>query len=119
VWKLIVAILIGFALLAASILSDPDAQAPSLDWRSAVWFWPYLAGMAAISYLSSFDTRTPSSIPLVGLHGPRNTLTFGWDVLAVAVLSLAVYAVAIRSRLPAGRSREYVGDVTAEAEPEH
>ena len=74
--------------------------------------------MGVISYLSSFDTQTPSSIPLLGLHGPRNTLTFGWDVLAVAVLSLAVYALAIRSRLPVATSRAYVGDLTAEAEAE-
>jgi len=46
--------------------------------------------MAVISYLSSFDTGTPSSIPLLGLYGPRNQLTFGWDALAVALLSLAV-----------------------------
>jgi hypothetical protein len=89
----------------------------SLDWRSAAWLWPYLLGMAAISYLSSFDTRTPSSIPLVGLHGPRNELRFGWDILAVALLSLAVYAFAIRSRLPDGRALDYIGDPTGE-EPE-
>jgi hypothetical protein len=41
--------------------------------RSAVWFWPYLFGMAAISYFSSFDTGTPSSIPLLGLDGPPAT----------------------------------------------
>jgi amino acid transporter len=116
VWKLIVAILIGFALLTLSMLTDTNARTLSLDWRSAVWFWPYLLGMGAIAYLSSFDTRTPSSIPLIGLHGPRNELTFGWDILAVAVLSLVIYAFAIRSRLPAEQARLYVGDLTAEAE---
>jgi amino acid transporter len=116
VWKLIVAILIGFALLTLSMLTDPNARSLSLDWRSAVWLWPFLLGMGAISYLSSFDTRTPSSIPLLGLHGPRNELTFGWDVLAVALLSLAVYAFAIRSRLPPAQALEYVGGLTAEAE---
>jgi hypothetical protein len=70
------------------------------------------------TYLSSFDTRTPSSIPLLGLRGPRNELTFGWDVLAVALLSVIVYAVAIRSRLPADRALDYVGDLTTEAEAE-
>ena len=93
----------------------------SLDWRSAVWLWPYLLGMGAISYLSSFDTRTPSSIPLLGLNGPRNELTFGWDMLVVALLSLAVYALAIRSRLPAEQALEYIGDVAADGanvEPE-
>jgi amino acid transporter len=112
VWKLIVAILIGFALLSLSTATDTGKRRASLDWRSAAWLWPYLLGMAAISYLSSFDTRTPSSIPLVGLHGPRNELTFGWDILAVALLSLAVYAFAIRSRLPAEQALEYVADST-------
>ena len=73
--------------------------------------------MGAISYVSSFDTGTPSSIPLIGLHGPRNELTFGWDILVVAVFSLVIYALAIRSRLPAHRALEYIGDPTVE-EPE-
>jgi hypothetical protein len=72
--------------------------------------------MAAISYLSSFNTQAASSIPLLGLEGPRNTLTFGWDVLAVAILSLAVYALAIRSRLPATQSLAYVDELNDEAE---
>ena len=118
VWKLIVAILIGFALLTLSMLTDASARTLSLDWRSAVWLWPYLAGMGVISYLSSFDTSTPSSIPLLGLHGPRNELTFGWDILAVALLSVAVYALAIWCRLPAERALENIGDLTAEAEAE-
>ena len=118
VWKIVVAILIGIALLTVSMLTETSERRPSLDWRSAVWFWPYLLGMGAISYLSSFDTGTPSSIPLVGLDGPRNELTFGWDMLAVAILSLGVYAFAIRSRLPAGQALDYVGDLSAEAEAE-
>ena len=112
------AILIGFALLALSMLTDTKGRALSLDWRSAVWLWPYLLAVAAISYLSSFDTRTPSSIPLLGLKGPRNVLTFGWDILAVALLSLAVYAFAIRSRLPAAHAVALVGDPTDESEAE-
>src|SRR5437764_228918 len=114
VWKLIVAILIGFALLTLSTLTDTNERWLSLDWHSAVWLWPYLLGMGAISYLSSFDTRTSSSIPLLGLHGPRNELTFGWDILAVALLGLAVYAFAIRSRLPDAQALEYVGDLAVE-----
>jgi amino acid transporter len=117
IWKLIVAILLGFALLGLSNRADKSGPAVSLDWRGATWLWPYLLGMGAISYLSSFDTKTPSSVPLVGLHGPRNELTFGWDILAVAFFSLAIYVLAIRSRLPAERALDYIGDPTVE-EPE-
>jgi amino acid transporter len=119
VWKLIVAILIGFALLTVSVLTDKSDRTLSLDWRPAAWLWPYLLGMAVISYYSSFDTRTPSSIPLLGLHGPRNVLTFGWDILAVALLGVVVYALAIRCRLPAAQALENIGDLTAEAEADN
>src|SRR5437762_2872898 len=121
VWKLIAAILIGFGLLTLSTATDSVARKLSRDWRSAAWLWPYLLGMGAISYLSSFDTGTPSSVPLLGLHGPRNELTFGWDILAVALFSLGVYAFAMLSRLPAEQALEYVGDLAAEeddVEPE-
>jgi hypothetical protein len=114
VWKLIAAILIGFALLGLATATDRSERTVPLDWRSAAWLWPYLLGMGAISYLSSFDTRSPSSIPLLGLHGPRNELTFGWDILAVALLGLAVYAFAIRSRLPSEQAVAYVADLTLE-----
>ena len=115
VWKLIVAILIGFVLLLLSYVTESHELDLSLDWRSSAWLAPYLLGMAALSYVSSFDTGTPSSVPLVGLHGPRNDLTFGWDILAVALFSLVIYAFAIRSRLSDRRALDYVGDPTAEA----
>jgi hypothetical protein len=54
---------------------------------------------------------------LVGLHGPRNELTFGWDILSVALLSVVIYALAIRIRLPAEQALEYIGDPMVE-EPE-
>jgi amino acid transporter len=110
VWKLVVAILIGLVLLGASLATTPPSDRPRLDWRPAAWLPPYLIGMAAISYLGSFSTAEPSAIPLVGLHGPRNDLTFGWDVLATAALSLVVYAAAIRLRLPDRRARIYVDE---------
>jgi amino acid transporter len=118
VWKLIVAILIGFALLAISGMTSPPDRRPTLDWVSGAWLWPYLVGMTVISYLSSFDTTTPSKVPLIGLKGPTNDLTFGWDVLAVGVFSVLIYLLAMRVRLPDQQTRAYVGDLTAEAQAE-
>jgi amino acid transporter len=118
VWKLLVAILIGFALLAISLATSAPERRPSLDGRSAIWLWPYLVGLALISYLSSFDYKNPDSVPLIGLKGPVNALPFGWDMLAMAVFALAIYLLAIRQRLPREKVEEYIGDLTAEAEPE-
>jgi len=69
-----------------------------------------------ISYLGSFSTTSKSSV--LGLDGPTNTLPFGWDVLVMALFSVAVYALAIRMRLPRTEVEEHVGDVTQEAEEE-
>jgi hypothetical protein len=57
-------------------------------------------------------------LPLIGLNGPKNVLTFGWDVLVVAVFSLLIYALAMRVRLPDNRTHAYVGDLAAEAQAE-
>src|SRR4029453_4163637 len=46
VWKIVVAILIGFALLTFSMLTDTNGPGAPLDCRGAVWFGRYLPGMA-------------------------------------------------------------------------
>ncbi len=50
--------------------------------------WPWLAGLLALSRLSSFA-------------GGANDLHFGVDMLVTVAFSLAVYLVAVRCRLPA------------------
>jgi amino acid transporter len=116
VWKLLVAVVIGFILLAISFATTAPERRPSLDWMSAAWLWPYLIGLGLISYLSSFDTHKTSSIPIVGMLGPRNVLTFGWDILAMGVFSVVIYMFAIRVRLPSERVTENVGDLASESE---
>ncbi|GAC1399032.1 MAG: APC family permease [Chloroflexota bacterium] len=116
VWKLIAAILIGFVLLAISFATSAPERRPSLDWASAAWLWPYLIGLGVISYLGSFDFHKPNSVPIFGLKGPVNDLTFGWDMFAMAVFSVVIYMLAIRVRLPQERVQEYIGDLAAEAE---
>jgi amino acid transporter len=116
VWKLLVAIAIGFVLLGLSLATTAPEQRPSLDWRNAAWLAPFMVGLGVISYLSSFDTTSKSSF--LGLDGPTGTLPFGWDVLVMAVFALGIYALAIRLRLPRTAVAEHVGDVTEEAEEE-
>jgi amino acid transporter len=114
VWKLILAVAIGFALLAVSVARERPENRPTIDWHAGMWLWPYLIGMGVISYLSSFDTSAKSSF--LGLRGPTNTLHFGWDVLVMALFSFAIYALAMRLRLPATAVEANVGDLSVEAE---
>jgi hypothetical protein len=81
-----VAIALGLVLLAACQLSRPAAERVELDWRAAVWMWPWLIGLAAISSLASFD-------------GGTGDLPFGVDVGVTAAFSLAIFAFALSCRL--------------------
>jgi amino acid transporter len=105
VWKLLVAVLIGFVLLAISAATSEPDHRPSLDWAAGVWLAPYMIGLGVVSYLSSFS-------------GPASALPFGWDVLVMALFGLAIYALAVRMRLPREEIEQRIGDVTAEAEAE-
>lgn len=104
-WKLFVAILLGFIFLALSRATNSAENPPPLDWKGASWLWPYLAGMALISYLGTFGDGA-------------GIIPFGWDALVVAVFSLAIYALAMSVRLGPERVRRYVEELREEAEEE-
>ncbi|HEY3726816.1 MAG TPA: APC family permease [Solirubrobacteraceae bacterium] len=86
-YKLFIAIAIGLVLLAVSQLTRRREDRVQLDWRSSIWLWPWLAGLAVLSYLSSFE-------------GGKNTLHFGIDMGATAVFALVIYYFALSCRLP-------------------
>ncbi|WP_188193359.1 APC family permease [Nonomuraea sp. SYSU D8015] len=101
VWHLLAAVAVGAVVLALSQALLPATVRPWLDWRWSVWMWPYFAGLAALSYLGSFDGR--------------GVLPFGWDMAAVAVLALAIYAFALSRPLPPRIVRQYVEAAEQEA----
>jgi amino acid transporter len=103
IWKLFVAIALGFALLAVAQATNRSAR--SLEWRGASWLWPYLTGMAVISYLGAFG-------------GGLGVIPFGWDVVVVSVFSMAIYALAISVRLAPEEVRRHVAEAREEAEEE-
>lgn len=102
-WKLFVAILFAFALLGMARLTNQE-RAP-LDWKGSLWLWPYLAGMAVISYLGTFG-------------GGADILPFGWDILVVAVFSLAIYALAMGVSLTPEEIRHHIDVAREELEEE-
>jgi amino acid transporter len=98
-WKLGVAILIGYVILAANRIFDLNPHKPMLDWRAASWLPVYLVGMGVIVYLSSFGPLTDPPLP------------FGWDMAAVAVFSFVIYYWAIAVSLTKEEIEEMIEEV--------
>jgi amino acid transporter len=97
-WKVYVAVLFGYLLMGASRIFHWNPIRPPMDWEAAIWLFPYLAGMALISYFGQFV-------------GGRDDIPFYWDLGVVAAWSLIVYFVAMRLRLPVDRVDAYTEDV--------
>ena len=98
-WKLGIAILIGYVVLGGTRLLHLNPTAPQLDLRAAQWLPVYLVGMGAIVYLSDFGPLKHPWFPL------------WWDILAVAVFSLAIFYWAMAVALPADKIDQMIGEV--------
>jgi amino acid transporter len=101
IWKLLITIALGFVLFAVAQATNRTER--TLGWRAASWLWPYLVGMAVISYLGPFG-------------GGAGVIPFGWDVLVVAIFSITIYALAMSVRLTPEEVRRHVADASEEAE---
>jgi hypothetical protein len=92
IWKLGVVLVIGYVLIGIAMAFDK--QRPPLDLKSAQWLPPYLIGMGILSWLGQYSggaTAAPVN---------TNTIPFGWDMLVVALFSLAIYYWAMWARSP-------------------
>jgi amino acid transporter len=99
VWRLGVAISIGYVILAVTRLFGWNAESPQLDLKAASWLPAYLLGMGAIVYLSDFGPMTRPVFPL------------WWDMAVVAIFSAIIYFWAMAVALSTERIEEMVGDV--------
>jgi amino acid transporter len=79
-WRLGVAIVIGYVLLGGYALyakSKDLPEAPRMDFKAAQWLLPYLVGMGLISWQGGF--------------GGQSHIGLWWDILLIAAFSLVVY----------------------------
>ncbi|MBV9207643.1 MAG: APC family permease [Actinobacteria bacterium] len=95
VWKLGIVLIIGYVLIGIGMAMD--SQRPPLDWKSAVWLPVWLIGLGIISWQGQYSGQS-SKTPLP----PTSTghIGFWWDMLIVALFSLAIWFWAMRTKLP-------------------
>jgi amino acid transporter len=96
IWKLGIVIVIGYVIIL--ICMAFDKQRPNLldpkAWKAASWLPVYLIGMGIISWLGQYGGGAKLS--------PVNTGTIGlwYDMLVIALFSLAIYYWAMWVKLP-------------------
>ena len=98
-WKLGIAILLGYALLAANYVLKLNPTEPMLDWRAAQWLPFYLVGLGVIVYLSDYGPLTDPVLPL------------WWDMAVMAVFSLVIYYWALHVALPTRKIEDMISQV--------
>ena len=101
-WKVFALALAGAVLLSALHLKRGDFA--RLDARQSAWFFIFVAGLAAISYLGGYGN---------GL----NVLHHGIDLMLVATLSLAVFWLALETRLSDAEAGALVAKSLADDPP--
>ena len=104
-WRLGVGIALGYLLLGLAAGLKLNPRTPRLDWRSAQWLPAYLIGIGLISWQGGFCSGGPAS---TASCGARNHLPLWWDILVIAVFSLAIYYWAQAVRLPREKTQDYI-----------
>jgi amino acid transporter len=83
-WKVFALALVGAASLSLLHLYRGDFS--KLHARQSAWFWLFVGGLALVSYVGNYG------------HG-LGLLHHGLDMIVVAVFSLAVFSIALITRL--------------------
>ena len=112
---LVVALLIGYALIWLSYAFKLNPRAPAMDWQAAPWIIGWIIGMGVISYLSDFGAG--GIIGGIGFFkhvldkGGTDAIGLWGGIIASGLFSLVVYFWAVATRLPEHKVDEYVRDV--------
>jgi amino acid transporter len=107
-WRLGVAIVLGYLLIGASVWFKLNPRTPRLDFRAAQWLPVYLIGMGVISWQGGFCSTGPASSSTCGA---TSRIGLWWDILIIAAFSLVIYFWAQAVRLPPAKTQAYIGDL--------
>jgi len=102
--KLLLAILVGFVIFGLSYAFRKPLERPPFDFASLGWLVPWFVGLGVISLLGNYD----------GL----GVIPDWWDLVVVAVFSVAIFFLAVRMALPTARVTAAARKEQEEAEAE-
>ncbi len=109
VWKLMVAVLIGYTVLVVHEWRNPTTT-PKLEIRSGMWVLAWLAGLCVISWLGEY--------PALAKHeGNIGFIGFGWAIIVIAVFSALIMWLATSLRLPVETVEDHLHDPTVDEHP--
>ncbi len=124
VFWLYVLIAVGFVIFGAYQITLPRARRSILDWRAAQWILPWLIGLGIISWQGQY-TSSPDKVfgitltPTLNIGGTHPTGIAEWyDLIIIAVFSLAIYYWASHVAMPTEKVQQAVADVEREASVE-
>jgi quinol-cytochrome oxidoreductase complex cytochrome b subunit len=106
---MMVAVAIGYVLLAIFQLTDTQKRAPQLDLRHGWWVLVWFVGILVVSYLGSY-----SGVADKPDAGQAKVYGFNGGIIANIILTIIVLAVAWYCQLPGER----VEQILAESESE-
>ncbi|MGN6246126.1 MAG: APC family permease [Motilibacteraceae bacterium] len=94
-WKLFAAIVLGYVLLV--VHKATGGHPHGFEWRSGSWVFPWLVGLAVISWIGNYG-------------GGLGLLGFGTGFIATFLLSLLVFVWGVTVRLHRDAMTEHIAD---------
>jgi hypothetical protein len=108
VWKLGLAILIGWVLIGLTFVFKLNPRTPALsklNWRAAQWLPFYLIGLGVITWQGTYG-------------GGAGHIKLGVDFLVLLAFSLIIYYWARAVALPKEETERYIDAAASEVVPE-
>ena len=95
-WRLGIPLAVGVGVFVWRLVRAPSLRA-ELDLRCAAWLGPFTLGLLGLTYAGNFG-------------GGRGWIPFGWDLVAVAALCVAILPWAVRSALSPEAARRAIAE---------
>jgi amino acid transporter len=105
VWKMMVAVAIGYVLLGIFQVAGALKNAPRLDFKHGWWTLVWFGGITLVSYLGSYSGVSGSTNA-----GQANWYGFDGGIVANVILTIVVLALAWYCQLPPHRVEEILNE---------